>query len=388
MLLFCKKRRMKLCQSDFQYQHLWERTDCIIECMIRKAEKSLNVTSVNFKQYGNCWECDGMCYKDKVQRDNAEKLQRKFNEDNVPEFIRDYLEDIESKSGALNYWSVIRDFLMWLIGDGKIINKKSISNMEIVDFNVVYPQHVSRYLRQKEEKGLSPTTLETRKNIIRSFLSNVGYYKESTIGDIKEFFKRVKYKGISSSNNLIKKLPSEKQLQDMEEKIMRKNDEFVRIRNLSILRVLKGTGLRESELAGLDIGDLYLGEEMPYIKVLRKGSYREIEKEPVYLTGDATNAIKEWLEYRNRLENILDEEAVFVNKNGNRLTEYNIQSIFKTYGNGQLTPHMIRHWYATVMANTGNLAFAQQQLGHSSMTTTVNNYANGAYGMKDVLANM
>ena len=53
-----------------------------------------------------------------------------------------------------------------------------------------------------------------------------------------------------------------------------------------------------------------------------------------------------------------------------------------------MRPHMIRHWYATVMANTGNLAFAQQQLGHSSVNTTVNNYANGVYGMKDKLANM
>ena len=50
-----------------------------------------------------------MCYKDEVQRKNTEKLQRKLNEDNVPGFIRDYLEDIESKSGALNYWAVIRD---------------------------------------------------------------------------------------------------------------------------------------------------------------------------------------------------------------------------------------------------------------------------------------
>ena len=126
---------------------------------------------------------------------------------------------------------------------------------------------------------------------------------------------------------------------------------------------------------------------MPYIKIIGKGTYREIEARMVYLTGDATSAIKEWLDYRNGLENIVDESAVFVNKNGNRLSEYNIQSIFKTYGDG-LTPHMIRHWFATVMANTGNLAFAQQQLGHSSLNTTVNNYANGAYGMKDVLANM
>lgn len=104
--------------------------------------------------------------------------------------------------------------------------------------------------------------METRKNIIRSFLSNVGYYKESTIGDIKEFFKRVKYKGISSNNNLIKKFSFEIQLKNMEEKIMKKNDESIRIRNLIILRVLKGTRLRESKLAGLNINDLYLDENL------------------------------------------------------------------------------------------------------------------------------
>lgn len=328
-----------------------------------------------------------MCYKDENQKKNAEKLQRKFEEYNVPLFIRDYLEDIESKLGALNYWSALKDFLLWLIGDGKIICKDTISDITIEDFNIVYPQHISKYLRQKEDNGTSPTTLETRKNIIRSFLSNVGFYKESTIGDIKEFFKRVKYKGISSNNNLVKKLPSETQLKNMEEKIMKKQDEFVRVRNLIILRVLKGTGLRESELAGLNMDKLYLDEDIPYIKVLRKGSYREIEEQDVYLTGNAVNAIKEWLEYRKGLENIVDEEAVFINKNGKRLNENNIQSIFKTYGNG-MSPHMIRHWYATMMASTGNLAFAQQQLGHTSMNTTVNNYANGAYGMKDKLANM
>lgn len=296
------------------------------------------------------------------------------------------MEDIESKNGALNYWSALRDFLLWLIRE-KLINRNSISDIVIEDFNKIYPQHISKYLRQKEENGLSPTTLETRKNIVRSFLSNVGYYKESTIGDIKEFFKRVKYKGISSNNNLIKKFPSETQLKNMEEKIMKKNDEFIRVRNLIILRVLKGTGLRESELAGLNINKLYLDEEIPYIKVIRKGVYREMEEEIVYLTGDATNAIKEWLEYRDKLEDIVDKNAVFVNKNGNRLSEYNIQSIFKTYGDG-MSCHMIRHWYATLMANTGNLAFAKQQLGHTSVNTTVNNYANGAYGMKDILENM
>ena len=177
------------------------------------------------------------------------------------------MEDIESKDGALKYWSVLKDFLLWLIKE-KIIEKESVSGIIIVDFNQLYPQHISKYLRQKEENGISPTTLETRKNIIRSFLSNVGFYKESTIGDIKEFFKRVKYKGISSNNNLIRKFPSETQLKNMEEKIMKKKDEFIRVRNLIILRVLKGTGIRESGLAGLDINNLFLNEDMPYLSLI------------------------------------------------------------------------------------------------------------------------
>lgn len=325
-----------------------------------------------------------MCYKDEVQRRNAEKLQRKFDKDNTPRFIQKYFINIESKAGAINYYIAIKDLLVWLM-ENKTINRNSIAEITPDDFYNVESEDVTLYLRSKEQGGMSPTTLETRKNIFSSFWK---YLKRSNKCPVKQnIIESVTYKGISSNNNLVKKLPSEEQLRAMEEKIAKKPDEFVRIRNLIILRVLKGSGIREAELAGLDISDIFLDEEMPYIKIIGKGKYREIEARQVFLTGDATEAIKEWLEYRNGLENIVSENALFLNKNGKRLTEDNIKAIFKNYGNG-VTPHMIRHWFATVMASTGNLAFATQQLGHSRMETTVNNYANGSYGMKDVLANM
>lgn len=87
------------------------------------------------------------------------------------------------------------------------------------------------------------------------------------------------------------------------------------------------------------------------------------------------------------MDNIVDTEAVFVNKNGTRTTERNIKQVFENYGNG-ITPHMMRHYYASIMNRNGNLAFVQQQLGHSSVNTTVNNYANGAVGMKEKLMEM
>lgn len=339
-----------------------------------------------------------MCYKIEVQNRNAEKLNRKLGELKAPQFLRAYLNELESKCGALNYLVAIKDFLQWLI-ENNIINKKSISEIEVSDFSDLRPQNVSSYLRHKEANGMSPTTTETRKNIIKSFIQDIYSYRECLLRevyrDIKDFFKLIKYKGITSGNNLTRKLPTEKQLKDMEEKIMWKKDIPVRNRNIAIFRVLKGTGIRESELAGLDLSDIHLDGNMPYVElngipyimVLPKGYQREEEKRAVYLTKSAIIALEEWLKYRKTLDNIIDKEAVFINKNGKRTTEDNIKAIFKNYGNG-VTPHMMRHYYASVMASKGNIVFAQQQLGHSSMSTTINNYANGSIGMKDVLENM
>lgn len=331
-----------------------------------------------------------MCYKIEVQNKNAEKLNKKLEELNAPQFLRDYLNELESKNGALNYLVAIKDFLQWLI-ENNIINKKLISEIEVSDFSDLRPQNISSYLRYKEINGMSPTTTETRKNIIKSFIQDIYSYRDCLLREvyskIEDFYKMIKYKGIPSGNNLTKKLPTEKQLNDMEEKIMWKKDIPVRNRNITIFRVLRGTGIRESELAGLDLSDLHLDEEMPYITILGKGVYREMQNRTVYLSGSALKALNEWLEYRNTLDNIVDTEAVFINKNGTRTTERNIKQIFENYGNG-ITPHMMRHYYASIMNQNGNLAFVQQQLGHSSVNTTVNNYANGAVGMKDVLNNM
>lgn len=326
-----------------------------------------------------------MCYKIEVQNKNAEKLNRKLDELNLPIYMRKYFTvKIESKAGALNYLGVIVDLLNWFIEE-KLIDKTNVSDIEPSDFTDIMAEDITLYLKTKEQNGMSPTTLETRKHIISSFWDYMSRVKGTEIKD--GFFKDVTYKGIPSGNNLTKKLPTEKQLTDMEEKIMWKKDIPVRNRNIAIFRVLKGTGIRESELAGLDLSDLHLDEEMPYITILGKGVYREMQNRTVYLSGSALKALREWLEYRSTLDNIVDTEAVFVNKNGTRTTERNIKQIFENYGNG-ITPHMMRHYYASVMNQNGNLAFVQQQLGHSSVNTTVNNYANGAVGMKEKLMEM
>lgn len=326
-----------------------------------------------------------MCYKQELQDKNEAKLQKKFDEENISLFIQKYFINIESKAGAINYWVAIRDLLLWLM-EKKIIKKSTLSEIEADDFYDVESEDITMYLRGKEQGGMSPTTLETRKNIFSSFWK---YLKRSNKCPVKQnIIESVAYKGISSNNNLVKKLPSDEQIKQMEEKIANKTDDFLRIRNLTILSLLKGSGIRESELVGLELKDLFLDEEIPYISVIRKGKYRDIEREDVYLTNSAKESLVEWLEERNRLKGADKLKEVFITKKLRRMGGDEVAKMFKRASNDEVTPHMFRHHYATVATKVGGIAFAQQQLGHSSVNTTINNYANGSYGMKDILASM
>lgn len=326
-----------------------------------------------------------MCYKDEVQRKNAEKLQRKFGEDNVPDFIRDYFYNLNSEAGKLNYYSIIISMLKWMI-ESKRINKEILSEKIEQDLNLLSKTDIIVYLEALISNGISPSTINTKKNVLSSFWSHLvdeGICDKNIIHSIPKSKFKIKRK-----NNA--KVPLPEDMMEMIENIQKKKDDFVRERNLVVVRVLKGTGLRESELAGLDLIDLHLENEKPYITVMGKGVYYTQDAEKVLVSKDAKLAFEEWLNIRKQVENIIDERAVFINKNGQRLSEDNIQSIFKNYSGGKITPHMIRHLYTTVLYQESghDAAFVQEQLRHSDVNTTLGTYAAGNSRSYKVLENM
>ena len=326
-----------------------------------------------------------MCYKDEVQKKNAEKLQRKFEEDYIPVFIRDYFYNLNSEAGKLNYYSIITSMLNWMI-EHKRINVKSISEITEQNINSLSKTDMIVYLETLIVNGTLPSTINTKKNVLSSFWSHLvdeGICDKNIIHSIP----KSKFK-IKKKNNA--KVPLPEDMMEMMEKIKKKKDDFVRERNLMIVRVLKGTGLRESELAGLDLKDLYLDDSKPYITVMGKGVYYTQDAESVLVSKDAKLAFEEWLDIRNKVENIIDDDAVFINKNGKRLSEDNIQAIFRNYSGGKITPHMMRHLYATVLYQESghDAAFVQEQLRHSDVNTTLGTYAAGDSRSYEVLENM
>lgn len=143
-------------------------------------------------------------------------------------------------------------------------------------------------------------------------------------------------------------------------------------RDATILELLYATGLRVSELVSLNVHDIDLQES--YIRCWGKGSKERI----VYLYPKALDALKHYLAVpRPVLVGAhKDEPALFVNHRGERLTRQWVWAILKTYGkkadiNQRLTPHTLRHSFAThLLQNGASLRHVQELLGHSSIATT------------------
>ena len=156
-----------------------------------------------------------------------------------------------------------------------------------------------------------------------------------------------------------------------------RREEAVARRDSAVLETLYGTGVRVSELVGLSLGDVDLAAAS--MRVLGKGS-----KERVLPLGRlALAALADWLSTAGRGEieperwaSRSDAEAVFLNRRGGRLSRQGIHELVRRHGRhagitAPLTPHVLRHSFATHLLDNGaDIRVVQELLGHAKVTTT------------------
>lgn len=145
-------------------------------------------------------------------------------------------------------------------------------------------------------------------------------------------------------------------------------------RNRAVLEVLYGCGLRVSELVALDVRDLYLDEG--FVRVFGKGSKERL----VPLVGSARRALTAYLdgpraELASHARRSAAPSAVFLNKNGGRLSRQSVHTLCERYGRAVgiegLHPHTLRHSFAThMLAGGADLRVLQEILGHANIATT------------------
>ena len=166
-----------------------------------------------------------------------------------------------------------------------------------------------------------------------------------------------------------KRLPKTLSVDQITSLIEIKIDDPLSYRDKAVMELFYSSGLRLSELCNLDLNDLNLPDRM--IRVTGKGN----KTRDLPIGKQADQAIRDWLLQRNDLS-LKDYQAVFVSKQGRRISPRTIQQRVKYWAAKQgieipVSPHMLRHSFAShLLESSGELRAVQELLGHSNISTT------------------
>lgn len=156
--------------------------------------------------------------------------------------------------------------------------------------------------------------------------------------------------------------------------------EKTKIRDLALLTLLLGTGIRVSECVGLNIHDVDFNNLA--VKVLRKGGYEDV----IYFGEEVEQALSDYLIQREHvIPQSGHEDALFLSLQNKRISVRAVENLVKKYtslvtGLKKITPHKLRSTYGTnLYQETGDIYLVADVLGHKDVNTTRRHYA----AMKD-----
>ncbi|NCO68052.1 MAG: tyrosine recombinase XerC [Nitrospirae bacterium CG_4_10_14_0_8_um_filter_41_23] len=218
---------------------------------------------------------------------------------------------------------------------------------------------VRGFIAEQIKKGFNKTTVSRRLASIRSFfkfLCREGYIKSNPAK-------------LVANPKIPKLLPRFLSVDDAFSLVEKPEGiGFMPVRDRAILELLYSSGIRVSELSGLNIDDLNIKGNL--IKVRGKGRKERI----VPVGSKAIDAIKSYMIERMLIKS--KDRALFLNRMGTRLTDRGVRRIVVKYAkalgiSGQIGPHTLRHTFATHLLQGGaDLRVIQELLGHSSLSTT------------------
>ena len=232
-------------------------------------------------------------------------------------------------------------------------------------------------------KSISAT--KVRLNDLKDFITSISEILSETsqsriISAIKSFYKFLLIENLiqtDPSENLVspkigRKLPNVLTIEEINLIINSVESNNVGIRNRAIIEIIYGCGLRVSELTNLLLSNLFL--KQGYIKIVGKGNKERLSpigSLAIDSLNDFLTNVRPGLKINNKFS-----DHVFINNRGTSLSRSMIFKMIKKYTlkaniNKDISPHSLRHSFATHLVEGGaNLRAVQEILGHSSITTT------------------
>ncbi len=325
-------------------------------------------------------------YHDAQNKQNIVKLRAVL--DTLPPFCSEFfrgISDTTSTRTRLAYAYDIRVFFEFLHETNSVCRKMEIHEFPIDILNQVTRQDIEEYLSyisyyEKDGKEITNTERGKARKLssLRSFY-NYYFQNERIVKNTAELVPVPKM----HEKAIIRLDPNEvATLLDQVEagtKLTKKElayHEKTKVRDVALLTLLLGTGIRVSECVGLDMQDVDF--ENNGIKIRRKGGYEAV----VYFGEEVEDALREYMQERKHcIPASGHENALFLSMQNRRIAVRSVENLVKKYASRvttlkKITPHKLRSTYGTTLyQETGDIYLVADVLGHKDVNTTRKHYA-------------
>ena len=332
---------------------------------------------------------DPKTYHEQTYIDNTLRLREILK--TMPPFVRDYFRAIEPKSSAktrISYAYDIRVFFHFLMENNPVYKDYTMDQFTVKDLERIEPVDIEEYQEflkvytGSEDKQITNTEkgLARKMSALRSFYAY--FFKHQVIEKNPALLVDMP----KLHDKAIIRLDTD-EVAALLEYVEHGGDDLTgqrkvyfektRNRDLAILTLLLGTGIRVSECVGLDIQDVDFKNNG--VKVTRKGGNEMV----VYFGEEVENALKMYLYTTRKSITALPghENALFLSTQRKRMGVQAVENMVKKYArqitpNKKITPHKLRSTYGTALyKETGDIYLVADVLGHKDVNTTKKHYA-------------
>ncbi len=229
----------------------------------------------------------------------------------------------------------------------------------VINWSSMDDQHVRAFVASQHRKGLSGKSLQRQLSSVRTLFN---YLCRHHLADSNPA------QGVPAPK-APKRLPETLGVDQLEGLLNFPGNDALACRDRAIMELFYGCGLRLSELTGLNLSDIDWQQRT--VSVLGKGRKQRY----VPFGTKADKALKQWIKHRTVIIEH-GETALFVSRNGNRISNSNVQQRLKKRALQQgvgisLHPHMLRHSFAShILESSNDLRAVQELLGHANLSTT------------------
>lgn len=324
-------------------------------------------------------------YHEQMDIKNIQKVRELMKE--FPAFTSDFFRalEINKSTGTMRSYAYDLDtFFYFLKLNNPVFRDADIRSLPVSILDDVQPVDIEEYLSflsYYEKDGKTYRNRDEGKARKLSTLNTFfGYFHKR--GSIKTYapsavdIPKVKEKNIihldpNEVAQLIDDIESGEKLSAREKIWHAKN----KIRDLAITTTFLGTGMRVTELVGIDLSDVDFDNGA--LRIIRKGGNEDI----VYFGNEVESFLRSY--YDIRLEMTPEpghENALFISRNNTRITVRSVERLIKKYASTvtakRITPHKMRSTYGTALyQETGDIYLVADVLGHNNVNTTRKRYA-------------